>query len=176
MSLMSFLTARGSIDGQQYLSAKPEFDLREYFTGPVQAWGIIQNRNGDVIQQFDIDMLGKWDGDEGEVVENFIYYDGKTQHRIWRIKDSGDGHYEARAEDILGKADGISFGNASQWTYSMYLPVNGKSVRVKFNDWMWAMNDDVLINRSYMKKFGFTVAELTIFLKKPGVNGAAYEQ
>ena len=28
------------------------------------------------------------------------------------------------------------------------------------------MNDGVLINRSYLKKFGLTVAELTIFMQK----------
>jgi hypothetical protein len=31
---------------------------------------------------------------------------------------------------------------------------------------MWAMNDGVVVNRSYLKKFGFTVAELTLFMQK----------
>lgn len=167
MSLMSFLHMRGSIDGQKYIAQKPEFDLREFFTGQVQAWGIIQNRRGDVIQQFDIDMVGTWTGDQGEVIEDFVYYDGKTQRRIWSIKDLGDGRYEGRADDIVGKADGQGFGNAAQWSYTIDLRVGGRSIHLTLDDWMWAMNDDVVMNRSYMKKFGITVAELTIFLKKP---------
>ena len=38
--------------------------------------------------------------------------------------------------------------------------------RIRFDDWMWVMNDGVLINRSYLKKFGITVSELTIFMQK----------
>ena len=48
----------------------------------------------------------------------------------------------------------------------MDLPVDDKVYRIRFDDWMWQMNDGVLINRSYLKKFGFTVSELTIFMKK----------
>jgi hypothetical protein len=35
-----------------------------------------------------------------------------------------------------------------------------------FDDWMWFMNDGVIMNRSYMKKLGVTVAEITIYMKK----------
>ena len=42
----------------------------------------------------------------------------------------------------------------------------GSTYRLKFDDWMWLMNDGVLMNRSYMKKFGITVGEITIFMKK----------
>ncbi|MBL6621549.1 MAG: DUF3833 family protein, partial [Rickettsiales bacterium] len=38
--------------------------------------------------------------------------------------------------------------------------------RIKFDDWMWQLNDGVVINRSYLKKFGFTIAELTLFMQK----------
>ncbi len=166
ISLIFFLSACGSIDGQNYVNSKPEFDLREFFTGNVQAWGLVQDRSGNVIRQFDVDIVGTWEGNQGELVEDFVYYDGETQRRIWRIKDLGDGRFEGRADDILDKADGLIFGNAGQWTYSMDLPVDGRTIRLKFDDWMWAMNDGVLINRSYMKKFGFVVAEITIFMKK----------
>jgi len=47
------------------------------------------------------------------------------------------------------------------------VPVDDKSYRLKFDDWMWAMDDgNVVINRSYLKKFGITVAEITIFMQK----------
>lgn len=166
MNLMLLLSACGSMNGQKYLNHQPAFNLREYFTGPIQAWGMVQDRSGNVIRRFDIDMMGTWNDNEGKLVENFSYYDGKTQQRIWYIKDLGDGRFEGRADDIIDKAEGLLFGNAGQWTYTMDVPVDGKNIRLRFDDWMWAMHDQVLINRSYMKKFGIKVAEITIFMKK----------
>ena len=160
------LSACSSIDGKKYIDAKPTFDLKAYFTGPIKAWGIVQDRSGDVVTRFDITMNGSWEGNRGTLVEDFVYYDGTKQQRIWNIVDRGDGTYEGTASDIIGRAEGISFGNAGQWTYVMDLPVAGSTYRLRFDDWMWAMNDDVLMNRSYMKKFGLTVAEITIFMQK----------
>lgn len=33
-------------------------------------------------------------------------------------------------------------------------------------DWDWAMRDDVIVNRSYLKKFGIIFAEVTILMQK----------
>jgi hypothetical protein len=52
----------------------------------------------------------------------------------------------------------------------MDLEVGDKTYRIKLDDWMWQMNDGVLINRSYLKKFGITVAELTLFMQKQGAD------
>jgi hypothetical protein len=48
----------------------------------------------------------------------------------------------------------------------MQLPVKDKTYHFKFDDWMWQLNDGIVINRSYIKKFGITVAELTLFMQK----------
>jgi hypothetical protein len=154
------------INSAEYLKNEPKFNLKQYFSGPIKAWGIVQNRSGQVIQQFDIAMVGTWNGNLGTLVEDFSFYDGKKQRRIWTISDKGNGLYEGRAEDILGTATGLTFGNAGQWTYTMDVPVKDGIYRMKFDDWMWAMNDGVLMNRSYMKKFGITFAEITIFMQK----------
>jgi hypothetical protein len=100
------------------------------------------------------------------LTEDFDYYDGEKQRRIWTIKKLADGSYEGTASDILGKAQGQSQGNAVRWNYVMDLPVGDTTYRIRFDDWMWVMNDGVLINRSYLKKFGITVSELTIFMQK----------
>lgn len=167
MGALMFLSACTSdIDGGAYVDEKPAFDLKTYFSGPIKAWGIIQDRSGHVRTRFEADMFGKWDGDNGVLTEDFVYYDGTTQHREWHIRPTGSGGYEGSADDIIGKASGRDYGNAIQWTYVMDVPVGDTSYRLNFDDWMWAMNDGVIINRSYMKKFGFRVAELTIFMQK----------
>ena len=151
---------------EEYKDTTPKADIQEYFNGPIKAWGIIQDRSGRVTRRFDIDMVGKWDGDTGTLTEHFSYYDGKKQERVWTIKKLSDGGYEGTAADILDKATGRAEGSAVRWHYVMDLPVDDTTYRIKFDDWMWVMNDGVLINRSYLKKFGITVSELTIFMQK----------
>jgi len=149
-----------------YKGTTPQADIKEYFNGPVKAWGIVQDRSGRVTRRFDVQMVGKWEGDIGTLTETFDYYDGETQKRVWTIKKLTDGSYEGTAADIIDKATGKTEGNAVRWNYVMDLPVGDTTYRIRFDDWMWVMNDGVLVNRSYLKKFGFTVAELTIFMQK----------
>lgn len=149
-----------------YEDTKPKADIKEYFNGPIKAWGIVQDWRGRVVERFDIKMVGKWEGETGTLTEHFDYYSGKKQERVWTIKKLPDGSYEGTASDILDKATGNTNGNATHWNYVMDLPVDNTTYRLRFDDWMWLMNDGVMINRSYLKKFGITVSELTIFMQK----------
>ena len=126
----------------------------------------MQDRSGKVINRFDAVMFGSWQGDTGTLNETFRYYDGKKQERVWTIQKLADGRYSGTASDIIDTAVGTSNGSAVYWNYEMNLPVGDTTYRIRFDDRMWLMNDGVLINRSYMKKFGFTVGELTIFMQK----------
>lgn len=156
--------AGNSVD--YYAGTAPQADIKEYFNGPVKAWGIVQDWRGRVVRRFDVSMVGKWEGDTGTLTEHFDYYDGKKQERVWTIRKLPDGTYEGTAGDIIGKATGATAGSAARWNYVMDLPVDDTTYRIRFDDWMWVMNDGVLINRSYLKKFGVTVSELTIFMQK----------
>ncbi len=160
------LVGCGGIQSKNYLDLEPRFDLQTYFSGKIKAWGIVQNRSGNVVNRFDVDIIGSWDGDVGTLEEDFYYYDGETQRRVWTIEKKGANSYEGRADDVLGVASSMVYGNAAQWSYSMDLPVDDTTYRVQFDDWMWLMNDGVLMNRSYIKKFGITMAEVTIFMQK----------
>ena len=149
-----------------YKDTKPKVDIKEYFNGPIKAWGLVQDWRGRVTRRFDVEMVGSWKGDTGKLEEKFNYYDGETQERVWIITKLSENSYEGTAGDILGKASGEASGSAVNWHYTMDLPVGDSTYKVKFDDWMWQMNDGVLINRSYIKKFSITVAELTIFMQK----------
>lgn len=149
-----------------YKDTEPKADIKEYFSGNIKAWGLVQKRSGEVTTRFDVDMVGKWDGNKGTLTEDFRYYDGKTQQRIWTLTKNENGTYTGKAGDIIGEANGKSEGSAVNWSYTMDIPVDGKTYRVKLDDWMWLMNDGILINRSYIKKFGIVVAELTLFMQK----------
>jgi hypothetical protein len=167
MGLMMFLSACfGGPSLKHYTDHSPQLDLQDYFTGPIKAWGLVQDRRGHVTRRFDVDMVGTWKDGVGTLDEVFEYYDGETQKRVWTIQKTDEKSYRGTASDIIGHADGQVEGNAMRWAYEMDLDVGDQTYRITFDDWMFLMNDGVLINRSYLKKFGITVAELTLFMQK----------
>ncbi len=150
----------------QYMDTQPILDVKEFFTGPIKAWGIIQDWRGHVTSRFDANMVGTWQDNTGTLEEEFQFYDGRNQQRIWTLKLAGDQGLTGTAPDIIGEAAGAYKGSALNMKYQMELEVGGRSYLVKFDDWMWRMNDNLVINRAYIKKFGITVAQLTVVMQK----------
>jgi len=37
---------------------------------------------------------------------------------------------------------------------------------VQFEDWFWALDDSRILSRSYLQKFGFDVAEVTLLMER----------
>jgi Protein of unknown function (DUF3833) len=149
-----------------YAKEQPVFDLKTYFNGTVDGWGIFTDRSGKVVKRFLVTMACTWNGDEGVLDEDFVYSDGSKQKRIWRMKKLADGRYEGRADDVLGVGNGQQMGNAFRWGYTLNLPVDNKVYEVQFDDWMYQMDDKVVINKATMRKFGFTLGELVVNFKK----------
>jgi opacity protein-like surface antigen len=149
-----------------YANEKPVFDLKDYFTGVVDGWGIFTDRSGKVVKRFLVTMNCTWNGDEGVLDEDFVYSDSTKQKRIWRMKKLAGGRYEGRADDVVGIGGGQQMGNAFRWGYTLNLPVDGKVYEVQFDDWMYQMDDKVVINKATMSKFGITLGELVVNFKK----------
>lgn len=161
--------ASTSIQGPNYTAQTPTLDIAEFFDGQVKAWGIVQNRKGNIVQRFTVDIDGTRDGDSLVLDETFNYSFGEgPATRIWQLKRLSDGEWTGSANDVFSQAAGSEHGNAFNWRYQMDLPRgdSGKTVRVWFDDWIWAMDDETIVNRSYIKKFGITFAEVTIFMRK----------
>ncbi len=152
-----------------YSAEKPVLDLRQYFNGTLDAYGVFTDRSGKVVKRFTVVMRCSWSGDEGVLDEDFVYSDGTTQKRIWRLKHLGNGRYEGRADDVVGVAQGQTAGNAFRWGYTLALPVDGKIYEVQFDDWMYLMDQRVMLNKAAMSKFGIHLGEVTLsFVKRGG--------
>ena len=93
--------------------------------------------------------------------------DGRQEQRIWTITRSAEGRWTGRAADVVGEAEGRSAGNALNWTYTLSLPVDGKVYEVQFDDWMYLVDERVMINKAVMSKFGVTLGEVTLSFRKP---------
>jgi hypothetical protein len=150
-----------------YASEKPLLDLKTYFNGEFTAHGLFTDRQGKVARRFVVQMTGTWQGNQGTLDERFTYSDGKTERRVWRLTDLGGGRYKGLADDVLGEAVGVAAGNALNWRYTLKLPVDGKEYEVQFDDWMYLMDERVMLNKAVMSKFGITLGEVTLsFYKK----------
>ena len=150
-----------------YAAEKPALDLKTYFNGELVAHGLFTDRAGKVVRRFVVQLTGTWNGNQGTLDERFTYSDGKTERRVWRLTDEGGGRWTGRADDVVGVAEGRLAGNALNWRYTLSLPVDGKTYEVQFDDWMYLMDDRVMLNKAAMSKFGFGLGEVTLsFVKK----------
>lgn len=151
-----------------YTAEKPALDLRQYFNGTLDAYGVFTDRSGQVVRRFTVVMRCSWNGDEGVLDEDFTYSDGTTQKRIWRLKHEGNGRYTGRADDVVGVAEGQTAGNAFRWGYTLALPVDGRVWNVQFDDWMYLLDERVMLNKAVMSKFGIRLGEVTLsFVRRP---------
>jgi len=150
-----------------YANEKPALDLKTYFNGELVAHGIFTDRAGKVARRFTVQMTGTWNGNQGTLDERFTYSDGKTERRVWKLTDEGNGRWSGRADDVVGVAEGRAAGNALNWRYTLSLPVDGKVYEVQFDDWMYLMDDKVMLNKAEMSKFGIRLGEVTLsFIKQ----------
>jgi hypothetical protein len=149
-----------------FAADKPALDLQRYFNGTIDAWGIFQDRSGKVIKRFTVVMDCRWNGDTGVLDEHFTYSDGTLQRRVWTLKKIGPNRYTGTASDVIGEARGESGGNAFNWKYTLALPVDGRVYHVNFDDWMFLMDENVMLNRAVMSKFGFRLGEVTLSFRK----------
>ena len=160
------LAGCAGVSPEVYRGETPTLDLATYFDGPLAAWGYFADRSGEVKRRFKVEMVGEWRGNEGVLTEDFSWSDGSTSRRVWRIKRLDAHRYVGRADDVKGEADGVAYGNALQWKYTLLLPVDGKVYEVRFDDWMYLMEDGVMLNKSEMRKFGFKLGEVVIAFRK----------
>ena len=149
----------------------PRLDLRQYFNGTLDAYGVFTDRSGKVVKRFTVVMKCTWSGPTGQETgvldEEFTYSDGTRDRRVWTLQRSADGRYVGTAADVVGQALGQESGNAFRFGYTLKLPVDGRTYEVQFDDWMYLMDERVMLNKAVMSKFGIRLGEVTLsFVKR----------
>ena len=145
-----------------------QLNLEEFFAGETVAYGQFQDVFGTVRRRFEVDITGDWDGKTLTLIEDFLYEDGSTEQRVWSLVKTGPDSWQGTAPGVIGTATGQENGDSFNWQYEIDLPVPDGTLRVTFDDWMWLLSDDRLLNRAYMKRFGVPIGEVIItFEKRP---------
>lgn len=166
IALVLTLSSCSSVDVNHYADQQPKLDLELFFSKPVKAWGIFQKRSGEVAKRFEVNIASRREGDRLVLDEHFLYSDGTRQQRVWSLTPDGAGRWRGRANDVVGEATGELAGNALRWRYALNLPVDDSTYEVSVDDWMYLMDEDTLINRSSMSKFGVEFGQVTLFFRR----------
>ena len=163
--LLAACSGRPSLD-QEKLSDR-QLNLEDFFVGDLVAYGQFKDLFGRVSRRFVVDIEGTWDGETLTLVEDFVYEDNSTEQRIWTLQKTGEDTWEGTAPGVQGVATGTESGDTFNWGYTIDLPVaGGETVRVTFDDWMWLLSDDRLLNIAYMERAGIKVGEVIISFEK----------
>lgn len=160
------LSACSQIKVTDYKDNTPVLDMQSFFDGPLSAHGVVKNRAGKVIRQFNATIDARWVDGVGTLDEQFLFDDGEQQQRIWTLKPNGDNRYIATAGDVIGESDLQVSGNSLFLKYILQIAYGDGTINVAVDDRMYLVDPVTLMNESVMTKFGFKVGEVLLVIKK----------
>ena len=156
------LTACGSTSVDDYQARDPAFAPEDFFNGALTAHGVVKDFSGTAIRHFSADIVGCWSDGVGTLDEDFVFDDGEQQKRIWTLTPNGSQTYIGTAGDVVGEGLARWQGNAMFLDYTLRIELEDGPIDVKIDDRMYRVNDNVVINESKMRKFGFGVGEILL--------------
>lgn len=165
MGLLLLVTSC-STNIEKYQNEKPQLVFDQFFKGKMIAHGFFKDRFNHVKKTFVVKMNTTWKDRTGTLVEDFTYNDGTTSQRIWTLRMVSPHKVIGTASDVVGEAVGEIAGNTLHWVYDLNLKVDDKTYRVKFDDWMYLVDDQTLLNQSYMSKWGIDLGEVVLSIRK----------
>ena len=151
---------------EEYKKTSKPFDIKEYFSGPVIAWGMVQDYSNKVSRRFCVEIEGSWQGNDGVLAEKFYFDDGEISYRNWQLTKQENGNYHGTAEDVEGVAVGVHKGFAFQFSYNLLLTIDNETYNVTMDDWMYQLDEHRVMNKTSMHKLGINVADITLFFDK----------
>ncbi|WP_299046608.1 DUF3833 domain-containing protein [uncultured Tateyamaria sp.] len=163
-AMLAACTGKPDLDDAALSDRK--LNLEEFFDGELIAYGQFQDVFGMVRRRFTVEIEGTWDGETLTLVEDFVYEDDSTEQRIWTLTKTGPDSWAGTAPGVIGTATGQETGDTFNWQYKIDLPVPDGTLRVTFDDWMWLLSDDRLLNRAYMKRAGVDIGDVIITFEK----------
>tara|TARA_R110002020_G_scaffold199236_1_gene400651 strand:+ start:53 stop:640 length:588 start_codon:yes stop_codon:yes gene_type:complete len=165
-TLLFLLTGCAGVDIEEYAGSEPRLDIAEYFTGTTRAWGMVQDYSGEVQRRFTVEIEGTYEDDTLTLDESFVFSDGETDRRVWTFKRIDDHRWVGTASDVEGQVEARQYGHAFHMRYPLEIAIDGRMITFTMDDWMYLQPDGRLINKTAMRKFGFTLGEITLVFEK----------
>ena len=143
-------------------NGEPKLDPVKFFGGRTRSTGVIENRGGKPATRITTETTGNLK-DGVLYIEQDLFPEGKKKnHRVFMLHQIDEHHVDATADDIVGTAHGLLYGNEFSWSFRHTLE-NRKFIKhVRMSQTMYLMPDGrTMIIRSVIRKFGIVVAQIT---------------
>ena len=163
--LSSLFLASCASDITQYESNSPKLDLTEYFSGKLCAWGTVSDFSGDVSRRFVATIEATSSQDSFTLDEIFKFDDGERQTRLWKFNKTNN-QWIGTAGDVEGEAIGEVSGNVMSLLYDLNVQMDDDVIRLAMDDVLHLIDDNTMIGKTIMNKFGIQVGEINIVIQK----------
>jgi len=143
--------------------AGPALTLETVLHGETAVWGMFQDRFGVPRQTFRAHISGQWEETTQRLTltEDFTVLGGETTRRVWTLTKRGDGVYQGDANDLVNGVDVWTGGAAARMRYRMRVPIGGRAWALSFDDWLFRIDERVILNRATVTKVGITLGTVT---------------
>jgi hypothetical protein len=162
LGVLAGFTACGSASIDDYQTREPAFSPEDFFNGALTAHGVVKDFSGTAIRHFRADIIGCWSEGVGTLDEDFVFDDGEQQKRVWTLTPNGSQTYVGTAGDVVGEGFARWQGNAMFLDYTLRIELENGPIDVRIDDRMYRVSDNVVVNESKMRKYGFGVGEILL--------------
>ncbi len=136
--------------------------LENFFSGPMRAEGSFVNAWSRSRRGIVIDMIPAWDGKLLSLDERFVYSDGETDHKTWRLEKTGPGTYAGTREDMIGTGRVWTEGRAVRLNYVLML----MGIGFDFDETMILRDDNSVLARSTVRKWGLLIGRVELVIRR----------
>ena len=152
-----------------FAGTTPVFLPEQFFVGRLEGWAVVESLVGGLLKRASISAHGELDADTDTVVltETYTFDDGHSDTLRWTIHKLGEGRYTGHENRLEGEAAGEQAGCAFHWKYTRDTPQgDGKSFKLNFDDWFYAIDDRACIVRGSAGRAGIPFATAHVTYRK----------
>lgn len=144
-----------------FAATSPAFDPVTFWTGKTHSWGVMENRDGAPAAIVTTTTDGTPAGEDGLLMIQQLVVDGKPTTRQWHMRRLSPGQFVATATDMIGTARASASGRTLHWTWTLATKPGNGFYNVKMEQWMYLSDNNTLLNRTVISKWGVRLAEIS---------------
>ena len=153
------------MDISDFSESPVAFVPEEYFAGHVVGQGTFFSRFGKN-KAFTLDLHGRVEDGVLLIDETATYETGDVNTTSYRFERLSETQYRISSPSFVAPTIGELRGNALHWSYHYkHKSADGETI-IKFDDWMILHEDGVLIDRAFGSKWGISVGEIVLSMRK----------
>ncbi len=149
-----------------FINPKYTLDLRKFFVGELEAWGVACDFAKNLKEHFYIDIKAVNDGNHVHLDQDLFYGSGKREARVWDFKFINDREFNTTGTDVLKALIGVQEGNTAHLQYQFLVPYGKIVMHVTADNWRYMIDENTVINTITLQKFNLNIGELLIVFKR----------